>query len=126
MAVGDRAEWRLNNTAGDASSVGATPVAATVLGTTTTTICTVPTGYQYIVKQVIICNTDTIDRLVSLAIGSAATLGNRFVSLLPIAASDTIVLDTGLVLNAGETLQGLSDFANEINVTVVGWHKQVA
>jgi hypothetical protein len=116
MAVGDRSEARLNDSS----------AAATVLGTTTTTICTVPTGYQYIVKQVIICNTDGIDRLVSLAIGSAGTVANRFVSLLPIAASDTTVLDTGIVLNAGETIQGLSDAASKVNVTVVGWTKQVA
>lgn len=126
MAVGDRAEWRLNNTSGGASSIGGTPVAATQLGTSTTTICTVPTGYQYIVKQIIICNTDGIDRLVSLSIGSAAVVANRFISTMPIPASDTVVHDTGIVLNAGETIQGLSDSASVVNITVVGWYKQVA
>lgn len=128
MAVGDRNEWRLNDTttAGGTSSVGATPVATTPLGTTTTVIATVPSGYQYIVKQVIMCNTDTQDRILSLAIGSAATLANRFVSLLPIAGFDTIILDTGIVLNAGETIQGLSDTASKVNVVLVGWTKQTA
>ena len=128
MAVGDRNEARLNDTTivGGVSSVGGTPVAATPLGTITTTVCTVPSGYQYIVKQVIMCNTDTLDRVLSLAIGSAATAANRFVSILPIGGSDTIVLDTGLVLNAGETIQGLSDTGAKVNVTVVGWTKQTA
>lgn len=116
MAVGDRNEARLN----DASAV------STQLGTTTTVVCTVPSGYQYVVKQVIMCNTDTQDRVLSLAIGSAATVANRFVSFLPIAGFDTTVLDTGLVLNAGETIQGLSDTASKVNVTVVGWTKQIA
>ena len=126
--IGDRNEWRLNDTTitGGTSSVGGTPVSATPLGTTTTVVATVPSGYQYIVKQVIMCNTDTQDRVISLAIGSAATLANRFVSLLPIAGFDTIVLDTGLVLNAGETIQGLSDTGAKVNVTVVGWTKQTA
>ena len=128
MAVGDRNEWRLNDTTitGGTSSVGATPVATTPLGTTTTVVATVPSGYQYIVKQVIMCNTDGVDRLISLAIGSSATVANRFISLLPIAASDTIVYDTGIVINAGETIQGLSDTASKVNVVLVGWTKQTA
>jgi hypothetical protein len=126
--IGDRNEARLNDTTitGGTSSVGGTPVSATPLDTTTTVVATVPSGYQYIVKQVIMCNTDTQDRVLSLAIGSAATLANRFVSLLPIAGFDTIILDTGLVLNAGETIQGLSDTGAKVNVTVVGWTKQTA
>ena len=118
MAVGDRVEARLNNSG----------ASTTQLGTGTTTICTVPSGYNYIVKQVIICNTDTQDRLVSLAIGSAAVgqEANRFVSLLPIGGSDTIVLDTGVVLNAGENIQGLSDTASKVNIVLLGWTKQTA
>ena len=128
MAVGDRSEWRLNDTTitGGTSSVGGTPVAATPLGTTTTVVATVPSGYQYIVKQVIICNTDTQDRVLSLAIGTAATAANRFVSILPVAGSDTIVLDTGIILNAGETIQGLSDTGAKVNIVLLGWHKQTA
>ena len=126
--IGDRNEWRLNDTTitGGTSSVGGTPVAATPLGTTTTVVATVPSGYQYIVKQVIICNTDTQDRVLSLAIGTAADLAKRFVSVLPIGGSDTIVLDTGIILNAGETIQGLSDTASKVNIVLLGWHKQTA
>lgn len=128
MAVGDRAEYRLNNTSSGSPSVGDTPVASTQLGTSTTTIATPPSSYQYIVKQIIICNTDTVERLVSLSINTAATLSNRFVSALPIAANDTIVLDTALVVNgfASETIQGLADTASKVNVIVVGWYKQVS
>lgn len=128
MAVGDRNEARLNDTTitGGTSSVGGTPVSATPLGTTTTVVATVPSGYQYIVKQVIICNTDTQDRVLSLAIGTAADLAKRFVSVLPIGGSDTIVLDTGIILNAGENIQGLSDTASKVNIVLHGWTKQTA
>ena len=115
MAVGDRTEKRLN----DSSAV------ATQLGTSTTAIATVPASTVYIVKQVIICNTDTVDRTVSLATGTAATAANRFVSTLPIGANDTVVLDTALVLYATETIQGLADAASKVNVTIVGWSKEV-
>ena len=112
MAVGDRVESRLGG--------------PTQLGNTTTTICTAATGYAEVIKQIIITNTDTIDRTVTLAIGSAATAANRLLSALPIGANDVMIWDTALVLNAGETLQGLSDTADKVTVTVVGWEKQTA
>ena len=109
MASGDRTESRLGG--------------PTQLGTSTTTICTAGTGITEVIKQIIICNTDTVDRTVTLAVGSAATAANRIVSALPIGANDVIILDTALVLLTTETLQGLSDTASKVNVTVVGWEK---
>ena len=109
MASGDRAESRL--------------AGPTQLGTTTTTLCTVTAGHTFIVKQIIICNTDTVDRTVTLAIGSAATAANRIMSTLPIGANDVMVWDTALVLLTTETLQGLSDTASKITITAVGIDK---
>lgn len=111
MAIGDRDERRLGG-----------PIQ---LGTTTTTIASATTGINDIIKQIIICNTDTVDRTVTLAIGSAATAANRLMSNLPIGANDTIVFDTAIVLAAGESLQGLSDTASKVTVTAIGWEKQV-
>jgi hypothetical protein len=109
MASGDRTESRLGG--------------PTQLGTSTTTICTAGTGITEVIKQIIICNTDTVDRTVTLAVGSAATAANRILSALPIGANDVIILDTALVLLTTETLQGLSDTADKVTVTVVGWEK---
>ena len=109
MASGDRAESRL--------------AGPTQLGTSTTTLCTVTSGHTFIVKQIIICNTDTVDRTVTLAIGSAATAANRIMSTLPIGANDVMVWDTALVLLTTETLQGLSDTASKITITAVGIDK---
>jgi hypothetical protein len=36
-----------------------------------------------------------------------------------------MVFDTALVLTAAETLQGLADTASKVNVTLVGWEKEV-
>ena len=112
MAIGDRNEARLGG-----------PVQ---LGTTTTVIATAASGYADIIKQIVICNTDTVDRTVTLAIGTAATAANRLMSALPIGANDIMVWDTAIVLAAGETLQGLSDTAAKVTVTAVGWEKQTA
>lgn len=112
MAIGDRTESRVGG--------------PTQLGTTTTVIATAAAGYAEVIKQIIICNTDTVDRTVTLAIGSAATAANRIMSALPIGANDLMVWDTAIVLNPGETLQGLSDTAAKVNVTAVGWEKQTA
>ena len=76
-----------------------------------------------IVKQIIICNTDTVDRTVTLAIGTAATAANRIMSTLPIGANDVMIWDTALVLLTTETLQGLSDTASKITITCVGIDK---
>jgi hypothetical protein len=98
----------------------------TQLGTTTTTLFTVPTSHQYTIKQIIVCNTDGIDRVFTLSRGTAATASNCFTYNLPIAGYDTIVLDTGLVLEAAETVQGLSDTASKVTVTITGWDRQTA
>lgn len=110
MASGDRTESRLGG-----------PIQ---LGTSSTTIATAAAGQTEVIKQIIIANTDTVDRTVTLAIGSAATAANRIMSALPIGANDIMIWDTALVLNATETLQGLSDTASRVNVTVVGWIKE--
>jgi hypothetical protein len=110
MAAGDRTEKRLGG--------------PTQLGTTTTTLTTVPSGRTYVIKQIVIANTDTVDRLVTLSIGSAATAANHLMSALPVGGNDIVIWDTALVLEAAETLQGLSDTTAKVNVTLVGWDKQ--
>lgn len=110
MAVGDRTEKRLSGPA--------------VLGTSNATIATVPASRAWVLKQVVLTNTSGVEALVYVAVGSAATASNRVLSALPIAANDTVVWDTALVLTAAETLQGYADRSG-VNCTVVGWEKEV-
>ena len=112
MAVGDRTEKRL---------VGPVALAAT----DTAVGSAVPASRVWVIKQFAICNTDTVDRLVTLAIGTSAAVANRFFSLLPIAAGDTIIWDTALTLVAAEQLFGSSDTGSVVTVTAVGWEKEV-
>jgi len=104
----------------------ATPTAVSTSGSVTT-VFTVTTGYQWTVKQIIICNTDGVDRWVSLGHNAtSATAGNCFVYQMPIAANDTIVLDTALVFDAGQKLYAHADTASKVNVAVTGWERQTA
>lgn len=112
MAVGDRVEKRL---------VG--PVALT--SSNATVGSAVPASRVWVIKQFAICNTDGVDRLIYLAVGTAATVANRIFSALPIAAGDTIIWDTALTLTATEQLYGYSDTGSVVSVTAVGWEKEV-
>lgn len=111
---------------------GVTTPAPVSLNTTDTTIFTVPTGRQWAVKQIVICNTDTVERLVTLSYNATSgTPGNCFLYRLPIAASDTVVLDTAFVFEADTTLRGQTDRgANSspaaiVTVSVTGWEREL-
>lgn len=100
------------------------PTQVSVSGTPTTLVSVPSAGWQYTIKQIIICNTDGVDRTITIGIGGV-TAAVAAVFQLPIAGYDTAVLDTGLVLEAGETLQGCSDTASKVTVTVTGWDRQI-
>ena len=42
------------------------------------------------------------------------------------AASATVILDTALVFESGNTLRGLADTGSKVTVAVTGWERQVA
>lgn len=112
MAVGDRSESRL--------------VGPVEFATSNATVgASVPANYAWVIKQITICNTSGVEGVVYLAVGTAATASNRFMSALPVASSDTLVFDTGIVMSAGEQLYGYADRAG-INVIINGWTKQVS
>ena len=113
MASGDRIETRLVNSTvltNTDAALGAAAVAA---------------GHVWVIKQIMLCNTSGIDRLVYLGVGTTVTGGtsSRFLHALPIGMFDTIVLDTAMVLNAGDRLWGYSDLGSAVNIVVVGWDK---
>lgn len=99
------------------------PTQLSVSGTPTT-LFTVPAGRQFTTKQIIICNTDGVDRTVTLGIGGVSD-ALSVVFQLPIGMFDTIVLDTALVFDATHTLQGCSDTASKVTVTATGWEREL-
>jgi hypothetical protein len=111
MAVGDRVESRV--------------FGPSAVGTTDTTLGTVPSSRVWVVKQFIVTNTNGVDAWVTISIGATSTASNAIMYQLPISANDTLVFDTALVLTAAETVQAISD-RGAVNVTAMGWVKETA
>lgn len=110
MAAGDRTESRV--------------IGPSVIGTTDTTVGTVPASRVWVIKQFILTNTNSVDAWVTVSVGATSTAGNALFYQLPVAANDTVVFDTALVLTAAETVQAISD-RGAVNVTANGWVKEV-
>jgi len=120
MASGDRTEKRL---------IGPVQLTATEIALGSSISGT----YTWIVKQVVLCNTTGIDRLVYLGVGTDSATGGaagRVLNALPVAAYDTVVWDTALVLvgsataGSADRLWGYCDSASSVTITVMGWQKE--
>ena len=97
---------------------------AAIVGTASgsqTALVTVPAAHTYVVKQIILTNTSAAVRTVTMAIGTTATLANQFVSGMQLAANEVVVIDTALVLAAGEVVNAFADSASLVNATFTGW-----
>lgn len=92
------------------------------LGSTSTAITAPTASYTtYTIKQIVLCNTDGVERWVKLGVDGISAV-NCFVYQLPIAAYDTVVLDTALTLTyLSSALYGAADTADKVTVTVTGW-----
>jgi len=97
----------------------------TLLGTSSTLVLAPSPVYTSMtVKQVVICNTDNIERWVKLGINTV-NAADCFVFQLPIAGNDTVVLDTAITLTyLDSALYGSSDTADKLTVTVTGWRTE--
>jgi hypothetical protein len=74
-----------------------------------------------IVKEIVLTNTDTSARTVTLNIRTgAAAASNQFLSAVSIAANTTTVLTLRTVLVAGEIISGLCDTNAKVNVRISG------
>lgn len=112
MATGDRTETRVFG-----PTEVSTAASAGVVGT-------VPASRVWVTKQVIFTNTNGVDAWVTMSIGDVSTASNAVFYQLPIAANDTLVFDTALVMSATETVQSVADRSG-VNITGVGWVKEV-
>lgn len=79
----------------------------------------VPSGTTAIIKQVIICNTDSSSRTARVAVGTTATAANRIISDISLAANETVTFNCNLVMAAGEKLY-LVGSSTAITFTVNG------
>lgn len=79
----------------------------------------VPTSTTAIIKQIILCNTNSSSGTVKVAVGTTATAANRILSDLTVAANETVSFNCSLVMAAGEKLFFAAS-ATSITITVNG------
>ncbi|HEY65534.1 MAG TPA: hypothetical protein G4O02_13290 [Caldilineae bacterium] len=102
-----------------------TPVVVS-LGTTDTTILTVPAGETYRLDGILVVNTDSSAHTFRIHLYDGATgspaQGNALYYDVTIPANETWSLPFGpLVLPAGWKLSGLADIAGMVNVIITGF-----
>lgn len=112
MAVGEPILKRL---AGPVAMAAADAVVATVGG-----------GKRWLVKQVILVNTNTTTtRTVLLAKGTTATPANRWMNF-PVPPNETVAVNLALVLEAAETINGAQGAGTDVTVTISGVEQAIA
>jgi hypothetical protein len=92
--------------------------------TTTTVLYTVPLGVTTIVKQIMLCNITAGATTVTLACkpaGVSQTSVHNFVNQLSLAANETVMISTNLVLNNnGDQIIGSAGANTSINIIING------
>lgn len=90
-------------------------------GTSNATLYTVPDGYKAILRNLHFCNTTASGATISLAInGTAATAANCLYEAFPVAADSAYPWPCFIVLEPGDTLQGLQGTGSAITLTISG------
>lgn len=92
------------------------------LATAETTLFTA-TGNGAILKEVLVCNTDTAARTFSLSnvpSGGTAGTGNRLLATVSLSAGQTLIFSFSTVLNSGDFISGLASNGAVVNLTISG------
>ena len=91
-------------------------------GTADTLLATVTAGKSWIVKQVILTNTDAVAKRVTVGFPSGAALAaaNHVISDVTLNGKGFVVVDMSIPLTAGETIRGLQETDTAITVKIVG------
>lgn len=96
-------------------------VAPTALSATlTTTLYTVPGATKAIVKEILLCNTDTVPRTVTIYFGTGSAAANTALSAISIGAGETKFVTLSTVLAAADTIKGGASTAAVVACTISG------
>lgn len=88
--------------------------------TTTTTLYTVPASTSTIVKEILLCNTDTVARTVTLQAGSTSGVADRIINTLNIQANETKTISLSTVLTTGQTITGGASTGSVVSCLISG------
>lgn len=87
--------------------------------TLTTLLATTTTSKQWVVTDILICNTDTVSRDVTLSMPGSG-VGNRIFDAFPVGTKVTHHWKGRIVLESTETITGGASAASVVTVTISG------
>lgn len=88
--------------------------------TTTTTLYTVPASTTSVMKEVLLCNTDTATRTVTMQIGTGTTVAFRFLSAVSLIPGETKIFTFSTIAAAASTITGGADAGSVVGCTISG------
>lgn len=97
--------------------------AVTQLGTTISTVYTVPSATTTIVKQILVANVTSTAATATIHFvpsAGSASASNKVFGEITISANSTQVIDLSTVLPTGATVQALAGSATSINIHISG------
>lgn len=84
---------------------------------------TVEAGHYIIIKEILICNSDTVDRTYTMNIvpsGQSVSSINEFISDATIQAKETKIISLSTILEQGDTLYVNSDVVDKLTCYISG------
>lgn len=103
-------------------------IANTLIGTTNTTILTVPAGKQYAITTLLVCNNGNYDsggandstfKMYIVPDGQAIGNGNIVVNDLNVAGADTFTFDTEkIIIDEGDAIVLVAQINNRLTATL--------
>lgn len=92
---------------------------AALSATPSTTLYTAPASTKAIVKEILLCNTDSVALTVTLYLNGSAA-GNALLSALSLAAGETKIISLSTVLETGQTIKGGASASGVVACTISG------
>lgn len=86
----------------------------------TTELYAVPALTETIVKEILLCNTDTVSRTVTITMGDGTAVKNTILKVLTIAPNATKFITLSTVLKALETINGGASAGAVVSCTISG------
>lgn len=97
-------------------------VAPVALSATTTTSLYGPVAAstKAIIKEIVLCNTDTVERTVTMQVGSATGVANRILNSYSVPANGTAIITLSTVLVTGDSITGGASSASVVSCNISG------
>ena len=96
-------------------------LAPTALSATTTTVLyTAPASTKAIVKEILLCNTDTVAQTVTIFFGTGTAAANTILSAVTLQAGETRFVTLSSVLIAADKISGGASSASVVSCMISG------